>query len=381
MLYFDNNASTPLLPEVKLALRQAMDNYMGNPSSGHLYGSQLRQALGLAKRHLAGLVGVDPDRVVCLSGATEANNLALRSVASEKAGARFVSTRAEHPSVYNPLIQLVNEGHTVRWLEIDSSGLIDLNHFEDELRDKPDLVSIQWVNSETGVIQPIPEIAEMCKTYGVRLHVDGAQAVGRLNINLQTIPIHFLSLSGHKLHAPSGVGALIYAEGAELHPMILGGDQESRKRAGTENWLGILGLGEAAKLRHDRLVQHSETMRDLRDTFEHALLLRIPNTKVVAQQSPRVVNSSNIFFKGIDGIALTAQLNDRGLMCSQSSACSNHRPEPSRTLRAMGLSESDAYSCIRFSFSIMNTLQEIRQGIEMIEEASSRLLTFSRGIL
>jgi len=358
-----------------------MDEFVGNPSSGHQYGSHLRHALSTARNQLAKLVGADPDRVICLSGATEANNLVLHSVAQNKRGASFVSTPVEHPSVYNTLVHFANEGHTARWLKIDSAGLIDLDHLEDELKMRPDLVSIQWVNGETGTTQPILKVAEMCHTYGAKLHVDGAQAAGRMPIDLKGTPIHYFTLSGHKLHAPTGVGALIYAEDAELHPLMFGGDQEQGKRPGTENWLGVLGLGVAAQLRVDKLDSHISLMEDLRDAFEEALLRKIPNADIISQSSPRTGNTSNIFFKGIDGSALTAQLNNLGLMCSQSSACHNHRPEPSRILRAMGMSENDAYSCIRFSFSILNTLDEIHSGIEIIDSAVTRLHRFSKGVV
>jgi cysteine desulfurase len=231
------------------------------------------------------------------------------------------------------------------------------------------LVSIQWVNNETGVIQPIKEILKICKTHKVPLHVDAAQAVGKIPVDVTEIDVDFLTLTGHKFHAPPGVGAVYAKTPKQLRPLIFGGPQELSLRPGTENMPGIVGLGKAAELRKNNFLKVVRKITEIRDLFETKILQTVPNTKINGNIEHRSGNSTNILFEGIDGKALVIRLDQLGIRCSQSSACTNMRPEPSYVLRAMGLSEEEAYSSIRFSFSEQNTLEEV----DIVVEAVSRL--------
>ncbi len=377
MIYLDNNASTPIAPSVRRAISDAMCEHVGNPSSAHTVGRQIRRLIEHARDNLANLLHVDPDLIYFTSGATEANNVVLQSVNRKSPRGHVVTTPVEHPSVLEPAKWLADIGATVDYAKIGADGLIDLSDLRQTLALQPDLVSVQWVNNETGVVQPIREIAEICREQEVALHVDAAQAVGKLDMCLGKFSPDFVSVSGHKFHGPAGVGALVCREPKTLRPLLIGGGQEHGLRSGTENWPGIVGIGLAASDLARNLPNQISRLASLREQLEEGVLGRVPRTKAIAANSPRVPNTTNIQFVGLDGQALVAQLNAQGIMCSQTSACSNQRPEPSYVLRAMGLSEEEAYSCVRFSVSTMNTEEEINEVVETIEQCANRLLTFA----
>jgi cysteine desulfurase len=251
-----------------------------------------------------------------------------------------------------------------------------LSEVEAAITPNTTLVSIQWVNNETGVIQPVKAISEICHKQDVQFHTDAAQAVGKINIDLSALPVDFLSLSGHKFHGPQGVGALYTRNRKLLSSIIRGGPQEGGLRAGTENLPGIAGIGKAAELRHERLNQVLEKLRALRDRFEKQVVETVPETEVTGDSNNRICNTTNILFRGVDGQALVARLDMEGIRCSQSSACTNQRPEPSYVLRAMGLSEEEAYSSVRFSFSEQNSDEEIEYAVTAIEKICKQLRSF-----
>ena len=376
-IYLDNNATTQPLPEVIDAMTGAMTVWFGNASSGHSRGDLARKVLEHARMTVARLLGAPDDTVIFTSGATEANNLAILSCLSmDPSQGRIVTTTVEHSSILKLCDQLEEQGAEIIRVPVDSNSLVDLERLERSLTAETSVLSVQWVNNETGVVQPIEAIAAIAEAKGVALHVDAAQAFGKLNLQIAALPIDYLSVTAHKIHGPQGIGALYVRPGRTVRPLLRGGPQESGRRAGTENLPGIAGFGRAAELRADRVREVAEYVATLRDSFERALVAALPDIRVNAAAAPRVSGSTNILFEGVDGQALVARLDQAGLCCSQSSACTNQRPEPSYVLRAMGLSEEEAYTGVRFSFSELNTVAEAQSAAEMVIQTVRALRAF-----
>ena len=374
-IYLDNNATTQPLPEVRTAVLNAMGGSFGNPSSSHAAGDRAREQLNNARSSLASLLGGEPTSIVFTSGATEANNTVIRSFSGP--GRRIVSTAVEHSSVLAALDRIEPEGTEVVLLPVGRSGLVDPDDLRDAITEKTALVSIQWVNSETGVVQPVADFGRICSEAGVPFHTDAAQAVGKLPVNLRELPVDFASIAGHKFHAPPGTGALYLGGTAWLRGLLDGGDQESGLRAGTENVPGIAGMGCAAGIRAGSLPKTITRLGKLRDQFESEVMDRCPGVSVNGGRATRVCNTTNLLFDGVDGQALVARLDQRGIRCSQSSACTNHRPEPSHVLRGMGLSEEEAYASVRFSMSVLNSEEEVVAAAVAVAEVVGQIRAFS----
>lgn len=377
-IYLDNNASTPLVAEVRQALEKVLTESYANPSSAHGAGQAVRGLITAARENVATLVGAQPEQVVFTSGGTEGNNAVIGHL---RAGGirRIVTSAVEHPSITNPLSVLERSGVDVVVLPVDSHGVVDMADLEAALAVPAGVaVTIQWANSETGVLQPIHEIAEVCQERGVLLHVDAAQAIGRVPIDCAQLGVDFLTFSGHKIHAPKGVGALYVRHPRQFTPAIMGGAQEWGLRAGTENVLGIVGMGVACSIRYANFSSDINHMFELRREFEDRLLVAVPEVIINGAKGDRVCNTSNIRVPNIDGAALVAQLDRVGIVASQTSACSSAKPEPSRVLMAMGLTEDEAFSSLRFSVSVQNTRSEIAQAVDAIVESVQRLRNFSR---
>jgi cysteine desulfurase len=369
-IYLDNNATTRTLPTVCEAMVKVLEEDFGNPSSSHAAGDRGRMYLEHARKNISELIGADPANLIFTGSGTEANNMVLMSCCSEvRTPSQIITTPVEHSSILKTCDHLSDKGAEIVYLEVNSSGLINLQKLENLISDNTKLVSIQWVNNETGVIQPIEKILSICRSKGVLLHTDAAQAVGKIPIDLNVVDIDFLTLTGHKFHAPPGIGVVYSKSLKRLKPILFGGGQESKLRPGTENLPGIVGIGKAAELKRETFSSNTKKITGLRDCFEEKILQAIPNTKINGALEHRSGNSTNILFHGIDGQALVARLDQLGIRCSQSSACTNMRPEPSYVLRAMGLSEREAYSSIRFSFSELNTSEEV----DITVEATSKL--------
>ena len=367
--YLDNNATTPTLPAVADAVAAALAAGPRNPSSVHSFGDHARELVARAREQVAQLLGARPEQLVFTSSGTEANNLALASVFRNGARRpRVITASVEHSSVLRWCQAEWAQGLRVDYVRVDDEGRVVL----------ADLVSIQWANNETGVVQDIDAIGAMCRARGVPLHTDGAQALGKLPIDVQATPADFLTGTAHKLHGPTGVGVLFARDRRRLHRVLHGGDQESGARAGTENVPGIVGFGRAAGLRHEHLAAHIERLRALRDEFEAVVLDGVPDAHVNGDPARRVCNTTNLRFPGVDGQALVAQLDQHGVQCSQSSACTAARPEPSYVLRAMGLSEVEAYESVRFSVSVLNTPDEASYAAKTVVELCARLRAFTR---
>jgi len=377
-IYFDNNATTRPLPEVREAMMDVLDSGFGNPSSGHSAGERARNQVIIARESLADLIGTDPDNVFFTSGATESNNMVFSSIIKKYHNyAGLLTTKVEHSSIKKFCESLKNELIPVNYVPIDKKGHVSLSELENMINSETRLVSIQWVNNETGVIQPVREIGEICKKKGVLFHTDAAQAIGKVSINLNNLSIDFLSISGHKFHGPQGIGA-IFAKAPNLLSSILqGGPQEYGLRPGTENVPGIVGLGKAAKLRKSRFNEIEHNIGKLRDTFEEMCLTAVSMAEINGDKENRAFNTTNILFREIDGQALVARLDQNGIRCSQSSACTNQYPEPSYVLREMGLDEDDAYSSVRFSFSELNSLDEVEWAVKVIADICRNLRPYN----
>jgi cysteine desulfurase len=380
-IYLDNNATTQPLPQVREAMAMVLGERFGNPSSAHAAGDRAREHIRCARKAVAKLIGVDSSMVFFTSSGTEANNMVLASVLRcRRTRPRIVTTEVEHSSILTYCEYVCDLGVEVIYLPVDRTGRLSLAAVETAITPETSLVSVQWVNNETGVIQPIVQIGALCRVRGVPFHTDAAQAVGKLTIEVSTLPIDFLSLTAHKFHGPQGIGALYARHPRWLSPMLYGGSQEGGLRAGTENVPGIVGMGKAAELRLARFGTVQHHLQALRDRFENLVLDMVPGTEVNGDRIQRVCNTTNLLFRGFDGEALVAQLDHVGIRCSQSSACTNMHPEPSYVLRAMGLSEDDAYASVRFGVSEQNTLEEIEWAAQQIREICYKLRAFGAGI-
>jgi cysteine desulfurase len=374
-IYFDNNATTRALPEVIEAVAEAMSFGPTNASSLHGAGRQARNALSRARAETAVLVGADESDVIFTSGATEANNIVLLSLLGRLAGHRLVTSVVEHSSIIETAGFLERQGVSVKLLPVDENGLISEDGLAGAIVPGKTLVSIQWANNETGVIQPIERLASVARAQEAIFHTDAVQAVGKIPISLPELPVDLLSISGHKLHGPMGVGALVGPGLKHVSPLMHGGAQENNLRPGTENVPGIVGLARALQIRSARMRAIADATSQLRDRLEDSLSAAGLVSAVNGSAAPRLPNTTNLQFEAVDGEALTIRLDQEGVRCSQSSACTNRKPEPSYVLRAMGLTESEAYSSIRFGFSELNTAAEVDMAgetITLIHEALSR---------
>ncbi|MDX9722738.1 MAG: cysteine desulfurase family protein [Myxococcota bacterium] len=375
-IYLDNNATTAVSTAVRLGIDRYYDELAGNPSSPHSPGNRARMLLEQAREEVGALIGVGAEHMVFTSGGTEGNNAVIRG-ARALGLRRLVGTAVEHPSVLRPLEAMVDEGLELVLLEVDAEGLVSPERLGEALLPGPALVCIQWVNSETGVVQDIAALGAICREASSMLLVDAAQAVGRMRIELSRLPVDFLTFSGHKLHAPHGIGAL-FVRSPRLFPSWLwGGEQEAGLRAGTQNVEGAIGLGIAARERREGLDAAITQLSRTRDLLEGECLERIPQTRVNGSRRSRVCNTCNLHFAGVDGQAVLAQLDALGVYVSQSSACSSHRVEPSYVLCAMGLSESEAFASIRFSTSVYTNDAHIADAVEALAQVIARLRAFT----
>lgn len=380
-VYLDNNATTRPLPEVREAMIRVMSEDFGNPSSAHSAGDRVREAMVVARDSVAQLVGAESDQIVFMGSGTEANNTVFNSVvqrAPTGKRVRIVTTTVEHSSIVKMNDYLSARGVEVVSVPVDCCGQLVWEALDQAVTPDTDLVSVQWVNNETGAILPVERIAQLCQSRGVLFHTDAAQAVGKLPVSVTELPVDFLTFTAHKFHGPQGIGALYVRSSKELLPLLWGGSQEGGLRPGTENVPGIIGMGTAAQLRLKRLEDVQELMASLRDHFEQGVLDSVPDVEINGDPDMRVCNTTNLLFRDVDGQALVARLDQEGIRCSQSSACTNQRPEPSYVLRAMGLSESEAYASIRFSFSEFNTVEDVDDAVAHLARLCEQLRRFSR---
>ncbi len=377
-IYLDNNATTKVAPQVIEAMMPFLTDYYGNPSSMHTFGGQLAKSVKVAREQTAALIGAEESEIVFTSSGTEGDNAAIRAALLAQPEKRHIITsQVEHPAVLNVCKQLETQGYQVTYLSVNDKGQIYLNELEASLTGNTALVTVMYANNEIGTIFPIEEIGARVKEYGAIFHVDAVQAVGKVPLNMKTSTIDMLTISGHKIHAPKGIGALYVKRGVRFRPLLIGGHQERGRRAGTENVPGIIALGKAAELEMLLLEEATKRERKLRDRLEQTLLAKIPDCVVNGDVKNRLPNTSNIGFKYIEGEAILLLLNKHGICASSGSACTSGSLEPSHVLRAMGLPYTTLHGSIRFSLCRYTTEAEIEQVIAIMPEIVERLRALS----
>jgi cysteine desulfurase len=378
VIYLDNNATTKVDPEVVRAMLPFLSEFYGNPSSMHTFGGQVGKAVKTARSQVAQLLGAEDSEIVFTSCGSEGNNTAIRAaIAAQPDRKHIITTAVEHPAVLNVCKQLEKQGYTVTYLSVDGKGQIDLMELEAALTGNTALVTMMYANNETGVIFPVEQVGQLAKEYGAAFHVDAVQVAGKLPLDMKTSTIDLLTISGHKLHAPKGVGALYVRRGFRFRPFLLGGHQERGRRAGTENVPGIVALGKAAELELSHMEEAVVRERQLRDRLEQSLLKAIPDCEVNGDRKHRLPNTTNIGFKYIEGEAILLSLNQYGICASSGSACTSGSLEPSHVLRAMGLPYTILHGSIRFSLSRYTTEAEVDRVLAVMPGIVERLRALS----
>lgn len=378
-IYLDNNATTKVDPVVVDAMLPFFTEQFGNPSSLHSFGNQVGQALKKARRSVQALLGAEHDsEIVFTSCGTESDSTAILSALKAQPERReIITTTVEHPAVLNLCDQLAIEGYTVHKLGVDGKGRLNLEEYRMLLSDNVAIVSVMWANNETGTLFPVEEMARLAEEAGVMFHTDAVQAVGKLPIDLKNTSIHMLSLSGHKLHAPKGVGVLYLKRGTRFRPLLRGGHQERGRRAGTENAAGIVALGKAAELAMVHMEHENTVVKALRDRLQAGILAAVPNAFVTGDPDNRLPNTLNIAFEYIEGEAILLLLNKAGIAASSGSACTSGSLEPSHVMRAMGIPYTAAHGTVRFSLSRYTTADEIERVIAAVPPIVAQLRKLS----
>ena len=377
-VYVDNNATTKVAPEVLEAMLPYFSDFYGNPSSMHFFGGQVQRKVNEAREKVADLLGADPSEIVFTSCGTESDNAAiLGTLDSYPEKRHFVTSRVEHPAVGNVATYLGRKGYRITELSVDREGKLDLDELKEALADGTGIVSIMYANNETGVVFPIEEIGQIVKEKGIPLHTDAVQTVGKIPLNLEKSTIDLLSLSGHKLHAPKGIGVLYIRKGTKFSPFLIGGHQEKGRRGGTENVPYIIALGKACELAKKNMKDENTRVKALRDYLEQKILEKIPNVLVNGDSNHRLPNTVSVSFEYVEGESILLMLSDLGICASSGSACTSGSLEPSHVLRAMGVPFTAAHGSIRFSLSVYNTKEEMNHIIEHLPPIIQRLRDIS----
>jgi len=376
-VYLDNNATTAVAPEVFEAMIPFFHDLYGNPSSMHFFGGQVAKHIEAAREKVAALFNSDPHEIVFTSCGTESDNQAIRGVLeANPEKKRIVTTKVEHPAVLNLCRYLASRGYLVHELGVDKKGNLDLNELKNALTPDTALLSVMWANNETGTLFPISEIAVIAKEKGVLFHTDAVQAAGKIPLDTKKIPVDLISISGHKLHAPKGIGALYIRRGTRINPFIIGGHQERNRRGGTENVPYIVGLGKACEIAINGMFDENNRVKGLRDKLERELL-KIPNTYINGNPEWRLPNTTNIGFEFIEGEAILLHLSAAGIAASSGSACTSGSLEPSHVLMAMEVPFSYAHGSVRFSLSRYNSEEDIEYALQVVPGVVKKLREMS----
>lgn len=373
-LYLDNNATTQVAQDVLDVMLPYFRDLYGNPSSMHTFGGQVGQKIRVAREQVAALLGALPEEIIFTSCGTESDNSAIRSALATRPDKKhIVISRVEHPAVRTLCSHLGMQGYKITELSVDKNGILDLENLEKSLTPDTAIVSLMWGNNETGVIFPVEEAARLAHEKGILFHTDAVQATGKIPINMKHNLIDMLSISGHKLHAPKGIGVLYIRRGTKFSPFLIGGHQEKERRGGTENTPSIIGLGKACELAAKNMEKENTEVRRLRDKLEKELLQKIPQSRVNGDIVNRLPNTTNISFEYVEGEAILLLMNELGICASSGSACTSGSLQPSHVLRAMGVPFTMAHGSIRFSLSVNNTEEEVDFVIEKMPAIIERL--------
>jgi len=374
MIYLDNNSTTPLLPEAWEAMHPYFLTSWGNPSSSYRFGAQVKSRVEDARVQVASLIGAEPNEVLFTSSATESNNSGIDAALKASPGKRHIVTSSiEHSAVLNYCKSAEQRGYKVTYLKVGMSGTVNIDELTRAITKDTAVVTIMWANNETGVINPMGEIAELCKDRRVLLHCDAAQAVGKVKVDLSELEINYLTISAHKMYGPKGIGALFIKKGTPFEAMVIGGRQENGRRGGTENVPAIIGFGKAAEVAQAQLGKRNESVSRLRDALESRIKEEIPSLEIYGQNSERLPNTTNIGFAGIDADSMVAYLDSQGICVSSGSACLAQALAPSYVIQAMTQSNAKAKEVVRFSLSHKNTEKEINEVSKKVIEGVSRL--------
>lgn len=377
-IYLDNNATTQVAPEVLEAMMPYFSNLYGNPSSMHSFGGQVAKEIREAREQTAALIGATPDEIIFTSCGTESDNAAIRSALAAHPDRRhIVTSRVEHPAIKSLCAHLSRQGYRVTELPVDKDGILDMNHYERSLSPDTAVVSLMWANNESGVLFPVEKAAELAHKRGILFHTDAVQAAGKIPIRMNTSVIDMLSISGHKLHAPKGIGVLYVRRGTKFSPFLIGGHQEKERRGGTENTPSIIALGKACELAARNMEAENTRVKELRDKLENKLLELIPNSRVNGSRTYRLPNTSNMSFEFVEGEGILLLMDEYGICASSGSACTSGSLQPSHVLRAMGVPFTMAHGSIRFSLSIYTTEEEIDFVIHKMPSIIERLRSMS----
>lgn len=378
-IYLDNNATTMVSPEVVEAMLPYFTEQYGNPSSLHQFGNRVGAALKQARQQVQALLGAEHDsEIVFTSCGTESDSTAILSALKAQPDRKeIVTTAVEHPAILSLCEHLEKEGYKIHRLKVDGRGRLDIREYMDLLSDRVAIVSVMWANNETGTLFPVEEMAELARSAGVMFHTDAVQAIGKIPIDLKDSCIDMLSLSGHKLHAPKGVGVLYLRRNTRFRPLLRGGHQERGRRAGTENTASIVALGKACELAQAQMDFEKTQVRAMRDRLERGILAAVPHCFVTGDPTNRLPNTCNIAFEYIEGEAILLLLNKQGIAASSGSACTSGSLEPSHVMRAMGIPYTAAHGTVRFSFSRYNTMEEVERTIAAVPPIVAQLRKLS----
>ncbi len=378
-VYLDNNATTRIAPEVRDVMLPFFGELYGNPSSMHAFGGQVAKYVDRAREEVARFINASPEEIIFTSCATESDNAAIRGYADfHGRETKIITSAVEHPAVLQPCRRLKALGHEVVELGVDGLGRLNLDRLREELKGtKKALVSIMWANNETGTVFPIEKIAEICKEYGATLHTDAVQIAGKAKVDVKAAGADMLSMSGHKFHAPKGIGFLYVKKGTLLKPFMLGGHQESGRRAGTENVPYILGLAKACELARLGMDEENGKIARMRDRLEAGILAACPNVRINGDKENRLSNTLNVSFEYIEGEAVAYSLSDLGICISTGSACASGSLDPSHVIRAMGVPFTAVHGSVRFSLSRYNTESDIGYVLEKLPPVIKHLRDLS----
>jgi cysteine desulfurase len=377
-VYVDNNATTKVAPEVLEAMLPYFSELYGNPSSMHFFGGQVQRKVDEARAKVADFLGAEPSEIVFTSCGTESDNAAILGTLDSYPDKRhLITTRVEHPAVGNVSSYLGRKGYRITELSVDREGRLDLDELRESLTEETTLVTTMYANNETGVIFPVEEIGEIVKARGIPFHTDAVQTAGKIPLHMKKSKVDMLSISGHKLHAPKGIGVLYIRKGTKFSPFLIGGHQEKGRRGGTENVPYIIGLGKACELAQKHIEDENTRIKALRDYLETKILEKIPNTLVNGERVHRLPNTVSVSFEYVEGESILLLLSDLGICASSGSACTSGSLEPSHVLRAMGVPFTAAHGSIRFSLSIYNTKEEMDYIIEHLPPIIQKLRDIS----
>ncbi len=380
VIYLDNNATTRVAPEVVEEMLPYLSEFYGNPSSMHSFGGRVGDKIKTAREQVARLIGASPEEIIFTSCGTESDSTAVRAaLATQPDKKHIITSRVEHPAIKNLCEYLAKNDYRVTYVPVDREGRLDLDYLYRSLTDDTAIVSLMWANNESGVIFPIEEVAAKIKAKGILLHTDAVQAAGKVPVDVNASQVDMLSMSGHKIHAPKGVGVLYVRKATPYAPFMLGGHQEHGRRGGTENVASIIGLGKACEMAAEHLDDMQTRVRGLRDKLETALLTQIPNSMVngTHDRDDRLPNTTSIAYEFVEGEAILLMMNELGICASSGSACTSGSLEPSHVLRAMNVPFTAAHGSIRYSLSSYTTAKEIDFVIEKMPPIISRLREMS----